>query len=106
MAALIDHGPPFDAEKAGLERYHVFLTDREAIFLVEADVVDGEAAATVWGATASWQDLGADPPRLAEEAFSWVRPHLNEYISSNPSPGPGDSEGGDLFAPDDTRSAR
>jgi hypothetical protein len=44
--------------------------------------------------------------RVAEEVRSWVRPHVDEYISFAPTPGPGDSEGGDLFAPEDTGSAR
>ena len=104
MAALIGHGPPFDAEKVGLERYHVFLTDREAVFLVEADVVDGLRevvnTAKFSGAAAPWQDLAAGPPRVAEEAISWVRPRVREYISSTPSPGPGDSEGGDVYPPE------
>jgi hypothetical protein len=104
VAALIGYGPSFDAEKAGLDRYHVFLTDREAVFLFEADAVDGLRkvvdAAKFSGAAAPWQDLAAGPPRLAEEALSWVRPRVDEYISSSPSPGPGDSEGGDVYPPE------
>lgn len=102
MATLIGHGPPFDAEKAGLERYHVFLTDREAVFLFEADAVDDlrKVVNTAKVSGAAWQDLAAGPPRLAEEALSWVRPRVDEYISSTPSPGPGDSEGGDVYPPE------
>ena len=107
VAALIDHGPPFDPEKASLERYHVFLTDREAIFLFEADAVDGlreVVNAKFSGVAPAWQDLVAGLPRLAEEARSWAPParlRVDEYISSTPSPGPGDSEGGDVYAPEE-----
>jgi hypothetical protein len=59
VAALIDRGPPLDAEKARLER-------------------------------------------VAEEVRSSVPPSVDEYISFAPSPGPGDSEGGDLYPPEGT----
>jgi hypothetical protein len=102
-AAVLEQGPPFDPEQAGLERHQVFLTDREAIFVFEAEAGDAldrlVKDTTLWGAAAAWKELVAGPPRLAEEAFSWVRAHPDEYISSAPSPGPGDSDGGDLYAP-------
>jgi hypothetical protein len=102
-AAVLEQGPPFDPKQAGLERHQVFITDREAIFVFEADAADAVDRLvkdmTLWGAAAAWKDLVAGPPRLAEEAFSWVRPHADEYISSAASPGPGDSDGGDLYAP-------
>ncbi len=103
-AAVLEQGPPFDPKAAGLERHQVFITDREAIFVFEADVAEAVDRlvndTTLWSAAAAWKELVAGPPRLAEEAFSWVRPHPDEYISSAASPGPGDSDGGDLYAPE------
>ena len=102
-AAVLEQGPPFDPAQVGLERHQVFLTEREAIFLFEADAahaVDRLVKDTsLWGAAAAWKDLVAGPPRIAEETFSWVQAHPTEYISSASTPGPGDSEGGDLYPP-------
>lgn len=100
-AELLRGGPPFDPEEVGLERHHVFLTEREAVFLFEAD---SQAAAErligeghFWSAASAWKDLVEGPPRLAEDAYSWVRAHVPDDVSFEPTPGPGDSEGGDLF---------
>jgi hypothetical protein len=102
-AAVLEHGAPFDPEQVGLERHQVFLTEREAIFVFEADAADAVDRLVkdpnLWGAAAAWTDLVAGPPRIAEETFSWVRAHPTEYVSSASTPGPGDSEGGDLYAP-------
>ena len=100
-AELLRGGPPFDPEEVGLERHHVFLTEREAVFVFEADSRDagdkliGEGR--FWSAASAWKDLVAGPPRLAEDAYSWVRPHVPDGLSFKPTPGPGDSDGGDLF---------
>ena len=100
-AELLRGGPPFDPNEVGLERHHVFLTDREAVFVFEADSQD--AAETLigegrfWSAASAWKDLVDGPPRLAEDAYSWVRPHLPDDLSFEPTPGPGDSDGGDLY---------
>jgi hypothetical protein len=102
-AAILEHGPPFDPEQAGLDRHQVFLNDREAIFVFEADGADAVDRlvkdTSLWGAAAPWKELVAGPPRLADEAFSWLLTHPLEYITSAASPGPGDSDGGDLYAP-------
>lgn len=102
-AAVIERGPPFDPKEAGLERHQVFITDREAIFVFEADAADAvnrlAKDMTLWGAAEAWKDLVAGPPRIAEETFSWVQAHPTEYVSSASTPGPGDSEGGDLYPP-------
>ena len=75
---LLERGPPFDPEAAGLERHQVFLTDQEAVFLFEAR---GQAALDrlarsirLRDAAAVWRDfVAADDIRLAEVAYSWVR---------------------------------
>jgi hypothetical protein len=101
--AVLERGPPFDPEQAGLERHQVFLSEREVIFAFEAEVADAVDRlvedTSLWGAAQPWQDLVAGPPRIAEETFSWVRANATEYISSAASPGPGDSDGGDLYPP-------
>jgi len=102
-AAVLEQGPPFDPEQVGLERHHVFLTGHEAIFVFEADETDAVdrlvGDTTLWAAAAAWKDLVAGPPRLAQDVYSWVRAHPAEYLSFEPTPGPGDSEGGDLYSP-------
>jgi hypothetical protein len=100
-AKLLRGGPPFDPEEVGLERHHVFLTEAEVVFVFEAysqDAADrliGEGH--FWSAASAWKDLVEGPPRLAEEAYSWIRAHVPEDVSFEPTPGPGDSEGGDLY---------
>jgi hypothetical protein len=100
---LLQLGPPFDPEAAGLESYEMLVTDDEVIFLFEAPEqhVVGRlvAEASAWTAAETWKDLVAAPPRLAERAYAWRRREPQEQLSSAPTPGPGDSDGGDIFAP-------
>ena len=100
-AELLRRGPPFDPAAVGLERHNVFLSDQEAVFVFEADTPDtaerlvGEGS--FWSAASAWKDLVAGPPRLADDVYSWLRPHVPDDVSFAPTPGPGDSDGGDLF---------
>jgi hypothetical protein len=100
-AKLLRGGPPFDPEEVGLERHHVFLTEREAVFVFEADSRDAAdrliGEGHFWSAASAWKDLVEGPPRLAEDAYSWVRPHVPDDLSFESTPGQGDSDGGDLF---------
>ena len=100
---LLAQGPPFDPRAAGLESHQVFVTDDEAIFVFEAaerDALDRLASdAPVWLAAAEWQQLAAAPPRVAQAAYSWHPVEAQDNVSFAPTPGPGDSEGGDVFAP-------
>jgi hypothetical protein len=100
---LLRNGPPFDPEATGLERHHVFLTDQEVVFAFEADEFEAverlASDPTLWEAIAGWNDLVAGPPRMAEVVYSWIRPHPSEDVSFAATPGVGDSEGGDVFAP-------
>jgi hypothetical protein len=102
-AQLLRGGPPFDPEKVGLERHHVFLTDEEAVFVFEADDIEAAerlvAGDSFWAATAAWKDVVAGPPRLAEDAYTWVRAHVPDDLSYAATPGQGDSDGGDLSSP-------
>ena len=75
---LIEEGPPFEVEELGLERHHVFVSEREAVFFFE-----GESAAAAVDALARspgvlksavrWRRILAGRPRLAQERFGWTR---------------------------------
>jgi hypothetical protein len=75
-ATLIEQGPPFDLAALGIERHLVLLSPREAIFLFEGgrlsemieELVRDVAA---WQAASGWTGVIAEPPRLAEQRFSW-----------------------------------
>jgi hypothetical protein len=101
VAELLRQGPPFDPDEIGLGRHQVFLTENEAIFLFEADSADAAdrllSSAGVWAAAEAWKELVAGPPRLAADAYSWVRAPSSEYVSFEATPGPGDSDGGDVY---------
>ena len=98
---LLRHGPPFDPDEVGLDRHHVFVTEAEAVFVFEArDLGAAErlmSDETFWNAAAAWKNLVAGPPRWADDAYSWVRAQLPDYVTFEATPGPGYSEGGDVF---------
>jgi hypothetical protein len=100
-AELLRKGPPFDPVEIGLGQHHVFLTENEAVFLFESESPGaGErllSSSRLWAAAAAWKDLVAGPPRLADNAFSWVRVRDDDQLSFEGTPGPGYSEGGDVF---------
>jgi hypothetical protein len=75
---LVEEGPPFHVEDLGLERHHVFVSEREVVFFFEGD----SAAAAVDALTRSpdvlkaavcWRRILGGRPRLAEERFGWTR---------------------------------
>ena len=79
----------------------MFLTESEAVFVFEAEDLDaaerligGEA---FWKAAAAWKDLVAGAPRLAEDSYTWVLPSVPDDVTFDPTPGPGNSDGGDVF---------
>jgi hypothetical protein len=100
---LVRSGPPFDPDGAGLERHHVFLTQQEAVFVFEATTENAVERlvehVSVWTAESVWADLAAGLPRIAENLYDWIRPELRENVTYTSTPGPGDSDGGDLYAP-------
>ena len=103
VRALLESGPPFDpAEIPGLERHQVLLTAEEAIFVFDSSFGHDALASLIadpglWQAAAAWREHIAGPPRVAEDAYSWRRPQEHEELSALPTPGPGDSEGGDIY---------
>ncbi|HET7857213.1 MAG TPA: hypothetical protein VFL41_12225 [Gaiellaceae bacterium] len=103
VKALVRAGPPFDPYSGGLDRHHVFLTEQEAVFVFEGATPDAiqriVETASVWSAAPDWADLAAGPPRVAEDVYDWVRPEVPENVLYTATPGPGDSDGGDLYAP-------
>jgi hypothetical protein len=75
---LVEEEPPVDLEDVGLERHHVFVSEREVIFFFEGDqaaaAVDALArSAGVLKAAVRWRGILAGQPRLAEERFGWTR---------------------------------
>jgi hypothetical protein len=75
---LVEEGPPFDVEHLGIERHHVFVSEREAVFYFEGDsaaaAVDAISRSPgVLKAAMRWRGILAGRPRLAEERFGWTR---------------------------------
>jgi hypothetical protein len=100
---LLASGPPFDPEQlTGLDRHEVFLTTDEAIFVFQSHL-GAEALAPLlakpelWAAAGAWREHVAGPPRIAEDAYSWARGEPVDDVSYLPTPGPGDSDGGDIY---------
>lgn len=101
---LLGEGPPFDLEETQFDRHHVFITDREVVFVFEGEgpshtlQLPGEDPA-VWRAAEAWQECMAERPRLASTAYSWIRTVDPEGVSFEPTAGPGDSDGGEVYSP-------
>jgi hypothetical protein len=75
---LVEQGPPFELEALGLERHHVFVSEREVVFFFEgekaADTVDALLRSPdLLIAAVRWRRVLAGRPRLAEERFGWAR---------------------------------
>lgn len=99
---LVAGGPPFEPGHVGLERHHVFVTDGEVIFFFEGTAASLKrifADPSVAVAAATWGEHVASAPRIAEDAYSWAGVEDGEGLSFEATPGPGDSEGGDLYPP-------
>jgi hypothetical protein len=99
---LLAAGPPFDPRDIpGLERHEVFLTADEVVFTFDAQLGDRldtlVADWHLWSAAVAWGEHVAGVPRVAESAYSWLRVEESDELSSLPTPGPGDSDGGDVY---------
>lgn len=75
---LVAGGPPFEPEGTSLTSHQVYLTEREVVFVFEgaeprAAVEELAGDPSVWRAAASWRDILAGRPRLAEQAYDWSR---------------------------------
>jgi len=103
VSRLLKQGPPFDpAAMPGLDRHEVYLTSEEAVFVFESQLGADALAPLLadpklWEAAAAWREHLAGPPRFADDVFSWNRGEPQEEISFLPTPGPGDSDGGDIY---------
>jgi hypothetical protein len=62
---------------------------------VEPDAIERLLAAS----ESIWSELAGGPPRIAEDVPAWVSPDPPGHLSFTATPGPGDSEGGDVYAP-------
>jgi hypothetical protein len=70
-----------------------YVTEEEVVFLLEREA-DADRL------TEDWADLSAGPPRLGEGAYSWLFPNRTDEAFFTPTPGPGDSDGGDVYEPE------
>lgn len=99
---LLGEGPPFNPEEIpGLERHEVFLSRDEAVFVFDAGVETDTLALLeqpeFLRSAIGWREHIAGTPRVAEDVYSWKRVEELEELSYLPTPGPGDSDGGDIF---------
>jgi hypothetical protein len=74
---LVEEGPPFDVERLGLERHHVFVSEREVVFFFEGESATAAVDALsrsprVLKAAVRWRGILGGRPRLAEERFGWT----------------------------------
>jgi hypothetical protein len=105
---IIEGGrPPIDLEATAYDRHYLFLTRNEVVFFFEGPgpqrplELGGEDPA-VWQAAEAWQEhLGASP-RVAQTGFAWTRGEEPVGLFFAGNPGPGDSEGGDVYSPSDS----
>jgi hypothetical protein len=101
---LLACGPPFELAETDFRRHAVHVTDREVVFVFDSS---GESAtltlpaddAALWQAAAAWREVMDEKPRVARLAFSWERPDDTDEVFYEATPGPGDSDGGDFYAP-------
>lgn len=99
---LLAAGPPLDPKTWELDEYHVFATDTEVVFVFEASGAGAlelfAADSSLWAA--EWPEILAGKPQIASDVYSWSRPpDEGTGVVFEATPGPGDSEGGDVFGP-------
>jgi hypothetical protein len=94
--ALLSKGPPFELEETEFTRNRAYATYSEIVFVFESPgpTATSRLAAenpSVWKVARPW--------RMGQTVFSRARGRDLEGVSYAATPGPGDSEGGDVFAP-------
>jgi hypothetical protein len=57
------------------------------------------AAGPPWAGTSEWAEIVAGAPFIAADVYSGSQQDELSGVSYEPTPGPGDSEGGDVFPP-------
>ena len=77
-AELIAAGPPFEPEGTALAGHEVYLTEREVVFLFEAEqpraaLEELAGDPSVWRAAGTWREILAERPRIAQQAYGWSR---------------------------------
>jgi hypothetical protein len=77
-AELIEDGPPFEPEGNALAGHEVYVTDREVVFVFEAEqpraaLEELAGDPSVWRAARAWREILAGRPRLAQQAYGWSR---------------------------------
>lgn len=101
---LLEEGPPFELELTRFDAHEVFVTEQEVVFLFEGPAssvtleVPGQNPA-LWKAAAAWAECLAGRPRIARRSFAWRRIETPEGVTFAATPGPGDSDGGELYSP-------
>jgi hypothetical protein len=99
---LLRQGPPLDLEPGKVQSYSAFVTDREAVLVLEGPRV-GRSDGLPWQELSAWRDgarwkqCAESHPRLGESVHSWEPPPDLEGLFFGPLPGPGDSDGGDVL---------
>jgi hypothetical protein len=101
--ALIAAGPPVDPASWPIEEQQVFVTDSEVAFVFETDdegILSRLVGGPILWAAAEWSEIAAEAPHVASADYSWSRPQDEASgLTYKATPGPGYSEGGDVFAP-------
>jgi hypothetical protein len=97
---LVEEQFPFAPGDLGLERHHVFVTDAEVVLFFEgAEAALARIIHEPSVAAGAWHQYVAGPPHVAEDAYSWASIEARDGLYFAATPGPGDSEGGDVYPP-------
>jgi len=75
---LLDGGPPFDPEQAGLQRHTVYARGDEVVFVFEGEQLEQKLSALLndpvrAGDFSAWSALLTENPRLAHVVYHWDR---------------------------------